>query len=88
MTRARLEDSASFSGRLVCKDSDERDNPLRLHLLQDIRRHDGFGHSAGGDRGDDVAEDVVLQALLGERLGEANESEFGGCRGQQMLMFS
>lgn len=79
MTRARLEDSASLGGRLVCKDSDERDNPLRLHFLQNIRRHDGFGHSAGGDRGDDVAEDVVLQALLCECLGETDKSELGSC---------
>lgn len=85
---ARLEDGACLSRGFVCEDGDEGNDPFGLHFLEDIGRHDGFSHSASGDWGDNIAEDVVLQALLGERLGEANESEFGGCRGQQMLMFS
>jgi hypothetical protein len=75
VTSAGFEDSTGLGVRLVCEDSDERDNPLRFQLREDIGRHDGLGHSAGSDRGNDVAENVVLQTLLRERLGKPNKGE-------------
>lgn len=77
VTSTRFEYTTSLGVRFVCKDSNERDDPLRLKLLEDIGRHDSLGHSAGCDRGDDVAKDVVLQALLCESLGETDEGKFG-----------
>jgi len=59
----------------VCEDGDKRDDPLGLQLREDIGRHDRLGHSAGSDRGNDVAEDVVLQTLFRERLGKSNEGK-------------
>jgi hypothetical protein len=75
VTSAGFENSTGLGVRLVCEDSDERDNPLRFQLREDIGRHDGLGHSAGSDRGNDVAENVVLQTLLRERLGKPNKGE-------------
>tara|TARA_R110002003_G_scaffold193_6_gene14968 strand:- start:5332 stop:5697 length:366 start_codon:yes stop_codon:yes gene_type:complete len=79
VTSTSLEYRARLGRRLVCEDGDERDDPLRLQLLEDIGRHDGLGHSASGDGCDDVAKDVVLETLLCERLCKANQGEFGSC---------
>ena len=75
---ADLEDGAGLGGvGLVRQDGHERDDPLGLHEGQKVRRHDGLGHAAGGDGGDDVADDVVLGALLGEGLCEADHAQLG-----------
>ena len=74
-----LEDGAGLAGVvLVGKDSNEGDDPLRLHEGKNIRGHNGLGHAAGGDGSNDVGENVVLDALLGEGLGEADHGELGG----------
>ncbi len=77
VTSTSFEDRTSLGVRFVCKDGDKWDDPLRLQLREHVGGHDSLGHAAGGDRGDDVAEDVVLQALLRESLGEANKGKFG-----------
>jgi hypothetical protein len=61
----------------MCENSNKRDDPLRLQLREDIGRHDSLGHSAGGDRSNDIAKNVVLQALLCKSLCEANKRKFG-----------
>lgn len=74
-----LEDGAGLAGVvLVNKDGNERNDPLRLHEGKKIRGHNGLGHAAGSDRSNDVGENVVLDALLGEGLGEADHGELGG----------
>jgi hypothetical protein len=80
VTSAGLEDGTGLGVRLVCEDGDERNDPLRLQLREDIGGHDGLGHSAGSDWGDDVAEDVVLQTLLCESLSETNKGELSSCK--------
>jgi len=79
---------ARLGGLLVCEDGDEGHYPLGLELLEHVRRHNGLGHAAGGDGRDDVAENVVLETLFCERLGETDEGEFGGCRGLAMARLS
>jgi hypothetical protein len=61
----------------VCEDSDEGNHPGGLQVLENIGRHDSLGHAAGGNGRNDVAEDIVLQTLFCERLGEANKGKFG-----------
>jgi hypothetical protein len=78
MPTAGFEDGASLLGvGGVDKDSYKRNDPFGLHVIEDIRRHDSGGHSAASDGGNDVAEDVVLETFLGQRLGEADLGEFG-----------
>ena len=85
VTSACLEYRTGLGVRLVCKDSDKRDNPLRLQLREDVGGHDSLSHSAGCDRRDDVAEDVVLQTLLCERLGETNKGKLRSWKGSQHM---
>ena len=73
MTAARLVYRTRLGRRLVCKDSDEGYDPLRLQLLEDVRRHHCLSHTARSNGRNDIAQDVVLEALLRKRLGEANE---------------
>ena len=63
----------------MCEDGNERDDPLRLQLREDIGRHNGLGHSAGSDWGDDIAEDVILQTLLCKSLGKTNKGKLSSC---------
>lgn len=79
MTTTGFEYTSSLGGGLVCKDCNKRDDPLGLQLLKDIRGHHSLGHSASSNRGDDVAEDVVLETLLCKCLSKANEGQFGSC---------
>lgn len=95
MATASLKDAAGLGVALVNQDGNQGDDPVGLEGLEDIRRHDGLSHSAGGcsivsagsssrqcgshtNGSNDVAQNVVLCALLGEGLGEADQGKLGG----------
>ena len=61
------------------EDCNQRDDPVRLEVLEDIGRHNGLCHSGCGDRGNDVGEDVVLETFLCECFCETDLCEFGSC---------
>ena len=63
---------------LVHEGSHQGHDPVGLQVLQHIRRHDSLGHAASGDGSNDVADNVVLETLLGQGLGEANQGQLGG----------
>ena len=51
--------------------------PVRLEIFENIRRHDCLCHPTGGDRGNDIAYDVIFIALLCESLCESDLGKFG-----------
>jgi len=61
----------------VAQKQHKRRHILRLQHVQDLLGHDRLGEPGAGDRGDRVAPDVVLAALDAERVGKAQQAEFG-----------
>lgn len=79
MATADLIDATGLGGvRRVNKSRDQRNHPIRLEVLQDIRGHDGSGHTACSNRSNNVGEDVILGTLLSQGLGETDLAELGG----------
>ncbi|KAI6769210.1 hypothetical protein HG531_010314 [Fusarium graminearum] len=76
---ANLKDTTSLlCVVLVNQDSDEGNNPFGLELLEDIRRHDGLGHSAGSYlTRNNIGQDTILDTLLGQSLCETDHGELG-----------
>ena len=75
---AALPETAVVGVGLVREPADEGHNLVRVHVGEGLGRHDGRRHGGRGDGRDGVGVDVVLCALLGERLGEADEAKLGG----------
>jgi hypothetical protein len=62
----------------MCQIRDQRNNSLGAELLEDLRRHDGFGQTRSGQRSNNVGCDVVFLALLSKSLSKADECKLGG----------
>lgn len=58
--------------------SNEWDNVVRRETLENLLGHDGLGETRGSEGSNHIGKNVVLEALLGQSLGEAHETELGG----------
>lgn len=79
MATANFVDTTGLGGVVgVNQSSDQGNDPVGLEVLKDIRGHNGGRHAAGGDRSNDVGNNVVFGTLLGEGLCETDLAKFGG----------
>ena len=72
-----VSDSVRASVRIKRQGTDQRRDKLGAQGLHELLRHDRLGHARAGDRGDRVAQDVVLLAFAPDGVAEAPDRELG-----------
>ena len=73
-----LKKSSVFIARIMSQEGHERSNVVWGQSLDNLSWHDSGSHSSACKRGNAVASNVPLLALLSERLSESPKAEFGG----------
>lgn len=77
ITSADLKERPVLGGLFVAEVGDQGGDHLGLEGGEHVWGQDGLGHARGGDRGNDVAVDIVLLALESKRSGEADQCQLG-----------